>query len=196
MNQRRNQGQSTFFRSPKKRGLSLILCFLLGACGGSAPTEPRSYDLGLQAPTARLPGVRIGAVRAVAPFESNDMQYRLAYRNAAEVASYSGSRWAATPAEMFRKQLLRASGDGAAKCVLDVEIQEFSQVFGAKESSDARIELRLALSSGAKALSRHLTILESNAGPDAVSGAAAVARASNRAIGDIGGWIAAQPDCR
>jgi cholesterol transport system auxiliary component len=172
------------------------LFVLLAGCGGSATTEPRSYDLGLEAPAARLAGVRIGAVRAVAPFEANDMQYRLAYRNAAEVAAYSGSRWAATPAEMFRRQLLRASVGGPAKCVLDVEIQEFSQVFGAKETSDARIEARLTLSSGAKSLSRHLTVVESNAGPDAVGGAAAVARASNRAIGEIGSWVAAQPDCR
>lgn len=171
------------------------LIFVLSACGGSSNVEPRTYDLGLDAPGAKL-AVRVGAVRAVAPFEANDMQYRLAYRNSAEVAAYAGSRWAATPAEMFRKQLLRAAGDGAAKCVLEVELQEFSQVFGAKESSDARIEVRLALSSGARTLSRHLTIVESNAGPDAVSGAAAMARASNRVIGDIGGWVAAQSDCR
>lgn len=178
----------------KRAVFSLI--FVLSACGGSATVEPRTYDLGLDAPVARLAGVRIGTVRAVAPFEANDMQYRLAYRNAAEVAAYAGSRWAATPAEMFRKQLLRASGDGPAKCVLDIEVQEFSQVFGAKESSDARIELRASLSSGAKSLARHFTVVEGNAGPDAVSGAAAVARASNRTIGDIGGWVAAQPDCR
>jgi len=174
----------------------LGLVFVLSSCGGSSTVEPRTYDLGLEAPAAKLLGVRIGAVRAVSPFEANDMQYRLAYRNAAEVAAYAGSRWAATPAEMFRRQLLRATGDSPAKCTLDVEIQEFSQVFGAKEISDARIEMRLALSSGAKSLSKHLTVVESNAGADAVSGAAAVARASNRAIGDIGAWTASQPDCR
>ena len=39
-------------------------------------------------------------------------------------------------------------------------------------------------------------VIESNAGADAVSGAAAFARAADRAIGEIGGWIAAQPECR
>jgi hypothetical protein len=97
---------------------------------------------------------------------------------------------------MLRKQMQRATGDGPAKCVLDVEIQEFSQVFGAKETSDARIEARAGLSSGAKMLARQFTIVESNSGPDAVSGAAAFARAANRMIGELGGWIAAQPDCR
>jgi cholesterol transport system auxiliary component len=173
-----------------------FMAFLNGCGGGSTASEPRTFDLGLDAPAARLAGVRIGFVRAVAPFDSTDMQYRLAYRNAAEIAAYAGSRWAATPAEMFRKQLLRATGDGATRCVLEVEIQEFSQVFGAKETSDARIELRLGLSSGAKSLARQFTVVENNSGPDAVSGAAAVARAANRMIGEIGGWIAVQPDCR
>lgn len=174
----------------------LGLIFVLSACGGASSVEPRTFDLGLATPATGLPAVRIGSVRAVAPFESTDMQYRLAYRNAAEIAAYANSRWAATPAEMFRKQLLRATGEGAARCVLEVEIQEFSQVFAAKEASDARIELRLGLSSGAGSLARRLTIVESNSGPDAVSGAAAAARAANRAIGEIGGWLAAQPDCR
>ncbi len=173
------------------------LIFVLSACGGSSSSvEPRTFDLGLDAPSARLAGVRIGPVRAVAPFELTDMQYRLAYRNAAEIAAFSNSRWAATPAEMFRKQLQRATGDGPAKCVLEVEIQEFSQVFGSKETSDARIEARAGLSSGAKAMARQFTVVESNSGPDAVSGAAAFARAANRMIGEIGGWAAAQPDCR
>jgi len=173
-----------------------VLSVLLSGCGGGAVTEPKTFDLGLDAPATRLAGVRIGFVRAVAPFESTDMQYRLAYRNAAEIAPYAGSRWAATPAEMFRKQLLRATGDGAAKCVLEVEIQEFSQVFGGKEASDARIELRAGLASGARSVARHFTVIEGNSGPDATSGAAAVARAANRMIGEIGGWVAAQSDCR
>ena len=179
----------------KRAALSLV--FALSACGGSSSSmEPRTFDLGLDAPSARLAGLRIGSVRAVAPFESTDMQYRLAYRNVAEIAAYAGSRWAATPAEMFRKQLQRATGDGPAKCMLDVEIQEFSQVFSAKETSDARIELRLGLSAGGKSLGRQFTVVESNSGADAASGAAAVARAANRAVGEMAGWIAAQSDCR
>ena len=178
----------------KRTVFSLI--FVLSACSGSSYVDPRTFDLGLDAPVARIAGVRVGFVRAVAPFDSTDMQYRLAYRNAAEIAAFTHSRWAATPAEMLRKQLLRAAGDGASKCVLEIEIQEFSQVFGAKEASDARIELRAGLSAGAKAVARRFSVIEGNSGPDAVSGAAAVARAANRMVGEIGGWVAAQPDCR
>ncbi len=171
---------------------TLFSVMLLAGCGGAAAPEPRSYDLGLEAPAAKLAGARIGAVRGGQPFDGTDMQYRLAYRNAAEVASYATSRWAATPAEMFRKQLQRAATDGG-KCVLAVEIQEFTQVFSAKDASEARLELRATLSSGA---ARLFSLAEPNAGSDAEGGAAALARASNRAIGELGTWIAAQPACR
>ena len=124
------------------------------------------------------------------------MQYRLAYLNPAEIAAFANSRWAATPAEMLRKQLLRAAGEGSGKCALGIEIQEFSQVFASKAESEARIEMRAALSQGASARSRRFTVIEGKAGPDAVSGAAAFARAANSAIGELGAWVAGQADCR
>ena len=174
-----------------------VLFLLLAGCGGAAAPEPRTFDLGLAAPGTAFPAVRIATVRAVAPFEANDMQYRLAYRSAAEIAVFATSRWAATPAEMLRKQLLRAANEKAGKCSLDVEIQEFTQVFSAKEASDARIELRAWLAtSTSRVATRGWSVVEPNAGADAVSGAAAFARAADRAIGELGGWVAAQPDCR
>jgi cholesterol transport system auxiliary component len=170
-----------------------LVVILLSGCGGQVAPDPRTFDLGLNPPGAKLPAVRVASVRAVAPFDSADMQYRLAYRNAAEIAAYANSRWAATPAEMFRKQLLRAAGDGQGKCSLEVEIQEFSQVFAAKETSEARLDLRASVRGGG---ARTLSVVEANAGPDAPGGAAALARAANRAIGELGAWIAEQPLCR
>jgi cholesterol transport system auxiliary component len=175
------------------RVLPFLLALLLDGCGGGSTVEPRTYDLGLEAPGGRIAALRVGAVRAIAPFDTAEMQYRLAYRNAVEIAAFAGSRWAATPADMFRKQLLRASGDGTGKCTLDVELQEFSQVFSAKEASEARVDLRVSVRGGAV---RSISIVESNAGADAASGAAAVARAANRAIGELGAWIAEQTLCR
>jgi cholesterol transport system auxiliary component len=165
---------------------------ILAGCGGAVAPEPRTYDLGLEPPAAKLAGVRNSTVRGIAPFDGTDMQYRLAYRNAAEVATFANSRWAATPAEMFRKQLQRAATEGG-RCTLSVDIQEFTQVFSAQGASDARMELRASLSTGA---SRQFTVSESGAGADAVTGAAALARASNRAIGELAAWVGAQPGCR
>jgi cholesterol transport system auxiliary component len=175
------------------RILPFLLALVLNGCGGSSGSEPRTYDLGLEIPGTRIPAVRVGAVRAIAPFDSAEMQYRLVYRNAVEIAAFANSRWAATPADMFRKQLLRVAGDGEGKCTVDVDIQEFSQVFAAKEASEARIDLRASIRGGA---SRSVNIVETNAGADAASGASAVARAANRAIGELGAWIGAQPPCR
>ncbi len=178
------------------RRICYALLLALGGCGGAAAPEPRSFDLGLNAPGASLPAARVGTVRAVAPFDAADMQYRLAYRDAAEIAMFANSRWAAAPAEMFRKQLLRAANDKAGKCVLDVELHEFTQVFSSKDASEARIELRAWLRGAGAGVSRGWRVVEPNAGPDAASGAAALARAANHAVGELGSWIAAQPDCR
>jgi cholesterol transport system auxiliary component len=152
------------------------LSFLLSGCGGGAAPDPRTFDLGLEAPGARIPTVHIGSVRAIAPFDTPDMQYRLVYRNATEIATFAHSRWAASPADMFRKQLLRASGDGAGKCSLDVDIQEFSQVFSAKEASEARIDLRASVRGGLRAPDHR----RAECRADAASGAAAVARRESR----------------
>ena len=180
-----------------KHLFAFIPVFLLIGCGaGTTTSDLRNFDLGIDAPGAKLPPVRIGPVRAAAPFEATDMQYRLAYRNPAEIAAFAHSRWAATPAELLRKQLLRAAGEGDGKCALGIEIQEFTQVFASTAESAARIELRIGLVAGSKVLSKQVIVIESNAGADAVSGAAALARAADRAIGEIGGWVAAQPDCR
>jgi cholesterol transport system auxiliary component len=124
------------------------------------------------------------------------MHYRLAHRNPAEIAPFAHSRWAATPAEMLRKQLLRGGGESAGRCTLDIEIHEFTQVFAGEKASDARIELRASLSLPARNFSRAFTVSEPNAGPDAAGGASAFARAADRAIGELARWIASQPDCR
>lgn len=123
------------------------------------------------------------------------MHYRLAWRSPAEIAPFANSRWAAAPAELVRKQLLRASGEGG-KCRLDLELQEFTQVFASAQASEARIELRASLVHAAGSSSRSVTVVEPNAGADAASGAAAFVRATDRAVGELGAWIAAQTACR
>ncbi len=182
------------------RGLVSLALALLAGCagtGGGAP-DPRSYDLGIAAPSAQLPPIRITAVRATSPFETEDMHYRLAWRNTSELAAYAHSRWAAPPAELLRKQLLRASPDNAGNtCALEIELQEFTHVFASRDAGEARIEMRATLwSANQRVATRGWSLSEPAAGADAAAGVAAFARACDRVIGALAEWIRAQPACR
>lgn len=175
-----------------KQGIWIVVALMAGCAGTGADTAPRQYDLGIAAPASKLPPLRSVSVRAAMPFDGVEMHYRLAYRDAAELASFAHSRWAAPPAELMRKQLLRALPAGAgAPCALELEIQEFTQVFTMKDASEVRIEAR-ALAGGA---TRAFSVTEAGAGANAASGAAAFARAADRAIADLAGWVAAQRAC-
>ena len=175
---------------------AMLFAATLSGCAAAPATPPRTFDLGIEPPSAPLPAVRVAAVRAVAPFDGIEMHYRLAWRNPAELAAFAQNRWAAPPAELFRKQLLRANGAGTAKCALEAELHEFSQVFAAPTTSEARLELHASLG-GAKGVvaTRAWRIAEANAGADAAGGAQALARAVNRAVGEIAAWTAARPEC-
>ena len=122
---------------------------------------------------------------------------RLAWRNTFELAEYAHSFWAAPPAELLRKQLLRATGEGPGKCTLEIEVQEFTQVFSSRESSEARIEMRVALATGpSRIASLGVTVIEPDAGGEAAAGAKAMARAADRALDVLAAWVAAQSGCR
>ncbi len=173
----------------------------LAGCAGPGPkgTPPaRNFDLGTSVPASRLTNVRLGLVRAVEPFESLDMIYRLAYRDGAEVSSYTESRWAAPPAVMLRTRLARATEPtSGAHCTLDIELLEFSQVFDTRETSMAMIEVRAVLSDAAARVSaRSLRVTQEGAGNAASGGASALVRAADRLIADLGAWAAQQAVCR
>ncbi len=180
-----------------RRFAGAVLLVALAGCGGNtAAPAPRTFDLGIAAPGVKLPALRVASLRAVAPFDGVQMVYRLAWRHPSELADYAHSRWAAPPAELIRKQFLRAAGEGLAKCGLEIELQEFTQVFASKEASEARIELQASLAnSSARIATRGVTIVEPGAGPDAASGAAAMARAVERVLGELAAWVGAQPGC-
>ena len=181
----------------KRLALSSALLLLAG-CAGSSGSSIKTYDLGAEPPKASLPALRAVSVRAAMPFDGSDMLYRLAWRDPGEIAAFGQSRWAAPPAELLRRQLLRALPEAKdAPCTLAIELNEFTQVFSAEQASDAHIDLRAALlgRSGPVA-ARGVSVSEPNAGPNAAAGAAAFARATDRAVAELARWIAAQPACR
>ena len=179
---------------------AVLATLLLAACAapGGSDVPVRVYDLGLSEPAARTVGARIGQVRATAPLDSTDMQYRLAYRDAAELLSFSQSRWAATPAELVRKRFVRSVEPAAgARCTLDIEVNEFSQVFSARDSSEALVELRLVLSDAAGRLAGHtVRVRLPGAGADAAHGVALMARATDESISRSAAWVGQQAACK
>jgi cholesterol transport system auxiliary component len=174
-----------------------VFAALLAACSSSGDNSPRSFDFGFAPTAVKFPPLRAVGVRAPMPFDSVEMYYRLAYRDTVELASFANSRWAAPPAELMRKQLSRAlPASPGGPCTLEIEIQEFSQVFTAKDTSEARIELRASLAGAASGDSRTFSVVEPGAGATAATGAAAFARAAERALGELAGWVSAQGACR
>ena len=176
--------------------LLVALVLALAGCtanrGGGDPA--RSYDLGIAIPPG-LPDVHIGSVRAVPPFDTLDMHYRLAYRNPAELLAYAQSRWAAPLGELLRKRLSRASS-GAGRCTLNLELHEASQVFRTRDTSEALLEIQAVLVGGQRRIGeRSLRVIESDAGAGGPDGAAAITRAVDRAIRDLANWIATQAAC-
>lgn len=177
----------------------LSLVILLAGCATQGKEGAvRTYDLGAQAPKSRLPALRAVAVRAAMPYDGTEMYYRLAWRDASEISPFAHTRWAAPPPELVRRQLLRALPESAsAPCALEVELQDFSQVFPSKDASEARLELRAALSlSNGRVASRSVSIAEPGAGTSAPAGAAAFSRAAERAIAELSSWIASQAACK
>lgn len=181
----------------RRAAAALAALALLAGCGGNAAEAvTRTFDLGLAPPAAKFPALRV-ASRAVAPFDGVHMYYRLAWRNPSELADYAHSFWAAPPAELLRKQLLRSSGEGPGRCTLEIEVQEFTQVFSSKESSEARIEMRVALAIGAsRVASRGVAVIEPNAGSEASSGATAMSRAADRALDVLAALVAEHSGCK
>lgn len=135
----------------------VLLCLALGACitagkrGGDG--APAVYDLG--PPAARLADVAglpplALEVRAPHWFDSLGIEYRLAYAEPAQLRDYAQARWAAPPAGLVKQRLVQQlgllpPGQGGAKCLLRVDIDEFSQIFDSPEASRGVLHARLAL---------------------------------------------------
>jgi hypothetical protein len=134
-----------------RRFAILLLLFSLAGCFTSGKRGAEKglaiYDLG--APSAPLVEVRQSpvAVEVRAPLwmDSLGVNYRLAYSDASRLREYAQVRWAGPPAQMVQQRLIQqlalsASGQGRARCVLRIEISEFSQVFLAPESSKGLLQ--------------------------------------------------------
>jgi ABC-type uncharacterized transport system auxiliary subunit len=182
--------------------LILLFCCLLSACftagkrGGDSPLA--IYDFGTAPPsllaTPRKQPLAL-EVRAPLWFDSQGIDYRLAYVDVARLREYARARWAGPPAQMIQQRLMQQldysiSGQGQARCVVRVEITEFSQVFITPESSKGVLQGRATLldRSRRQVAELDLKIEKSAVSQDARGGVGALSSAVEQLAADLLAW--------
>lgn len=138
-----------------RRLLIILCCFVLVACygtgrkgGGEAlaihdfgPPAERLADSG------GLGGFAL-EVRAPLWFDSLGIGYRLLYADPSRLRDYTRARWAGPPAQLVQQRLMQKlplipHGQARTRCVLRIEIDEFSQTFAVPGESRGLLQGRL-----------------------------------------------------
>lgn len=179
-----------------------ILCLCLAACysggkrGGDSPLA--IYDFGPGAPSLLAAPRKLPLaleVRAPLWFDSLGIDYRLAYVDAARLREYARARWAGPPAQMIQQRLsqqlgLSVAGQSQSRCLLRIEITEFSQVFATPDESRGVLQGRVVLLDRSRRQLAELAVnLEKPApSPDARGGVAALTDVVARLATDLSGW--------
>ena len=182
--------------------LALLFCFLVSGCftagkrGGD--TALAVYDFGpASASLLAAPRMQPLALEVRAPlwFDSLGVDYRLAYVDAARLREYARTRWAGPPAQMIQQRLMQKldyslSGQGQTRCVLRIEITEFSQVFASQESSRGVLQGRAVLldQSRRQVAELGLDIKKSATSQDARGGVAALSATVAQLATDLLAW--------
>ena len=176
--------------------LSMAGCFTSGKRGGDTPLA--IYDFG-PSPASLLAASRktplAFEVRAPLWFDSMGIDYRLAYVDAARLREYAKARWAGPPAQLLQQRLtqqldLSPSGLGQSRCLLRVEISEFSQIFSSAERSQGVVQGRAVLLDRTRRTLAETPInLEKLAETaDARGGVGALIRAADQLAVDLLAW--------
>lgn len=173
--------------------------------GGSATRPNLSYfDLGGGVPDdpsrdSKPPAIGLRSVDVIAPtwLDAPAMQYRLAYADPTRRASYAESRWVAPPPELLQQSLRKSMSSAVTRvapgaCRLQVEVDEFIQVFDSPRSSSGVVELRATLLvARADSLLARKTFRASHPAQsaDARGGVAALAAATSEVSDAIHAWL-------
>lgn len=124
-----------------RRLVMVLVVVLLAGCFTSGKRGSQKglaiYDLGLPQASLRTEERKSPiAVEVRAPLwmDSLGVNYRLVYNDASRLHEYSQARWAGPPAQLVQQRLMQlldlsTTGQAPARCVLRVEISEFSQIF-------------------------------------------------------------------
>ena len=183
-------------------------CINLAVGGKTARPNLSYFDLAGAMPTrspddsssaSRAPAISLRSVDVVAPtwLDTPAMQYRLAYSDPARRASFAESRWVAPPPELLEQSLRRGMSSAETHlapgpCRLQIEVEEFVQVFDSPQSSSGVIELRAALlvaRTDQLLARRSFRASRPAQSADARGGVAALAAAASAASSAIRDWL-------
>jgi len=187
------------------------------------PSRATMYDFGPGALPALMPEKPGAAQALLRPLAIDDIStaggaldnmailYRLAYLDAQQLRPYSQARWSMPPAQLVRQRLReqlsqrRAVVDardglalnrsqGPLPLVLRLELEEFSQIFTAPDTSVGLIRLHATLiettPGGEKLLAQRSVLMQRPASSaDAAGGVRALAAATDAAIVEIDQWV-------
>ncbi|MDP3540339.1 MAG: ABC-type transport auxiliary lipoprotein family protein [Azonexus sp.] len=176
--------------------LFLAGCFTSGKRG--AEKGLAIHDLGM--PTSRLVSEERKSpiaveVRVPLWMDTLGVNYRLAYADTSRLREYSQVRWAGAPARMVQQRLMQQlgmsnSGQVGARCLLLVEINEFSQVFLTPDRSKGVLQGRaIWLDRSRRQLAElNLEIEKSAYSQDSVGGVRALQSTVEQLTGDLLNW--------
>lgn len=164
--------------------------------GGESPLVV--YDFGPM-PAGLLAAPRkqplVLEVRAPLWFDSQGIDFRLAYDDAARLREYARARWAGPPAQMIQQRLnqqlgLSTAGQSQARCLLRIEITEFSQLFATLKDSRGLLQGRVVLldRSRRQLAELALNLQKPSPSPDARGGVAALTGTVDQLASDLYGW--------
>jgi len=175
-------GLSACFSSGKRGGESPLVVYDFGPMPASLLAAPRKQPLALE-------------VRAPLWFDSQGIDFRLAYEDAARLREYARARWAGPPAQMIQQRLnqqlgLSTAGQSQARCLLRIEITEFSQLFATLTDSRGVLQGRVVLLDRSRRQLAELVLnLEKpSPSPDARGGVAALTGNVDQLATDLYGW--------
>lgn len=194
----------------------LLLILALSGCA-LQKLSPRVvvYDFGpgplispAPTPGKAVPALQLEILEAPAALDSTAVLYRLAYADSQQLRPYALARWSMTPAQLLRQQFRQCLGrqrallspsdstgpDAVKPLLLQIELEEFSQLFESANKSTGLLRLRATLTRpGAKGgqwlAQRSLTVQRDASTADAAGGVQALAAATDAAAQELDRWL-------
>ncbi len=186
-----------------KNKFALMILLMLAGCGSLPKTDRQAalYDFGIPSDVTPLVlPIRLAEVQSAPGLEGSEIRYRLAYKNPAQVFSYTESLWVASPDKLLNRRMAqRLHGAGTISCTLRVTVEVFDQVFDTPSGSRGIVQLRAELLTGtgreAVAQSTLVKAERPATSADAQGGVAALDGAAGEALEGVLSW-AAERGCK